>query len=320
MSRFLKSIPLPICGLILAIVSLGNLFKDYQHLIIGDFLGAIGTVLIIIIVLKIISAPQTTLTDLQDPIIASVAPNLPMALLVTATFFTAYPLLANSIWYIGVGLQYGLLIYFTWHFVSNRHLKLAQIYPSWFIVYVGIGVIPLTAANFNPLVGQITFWLALSAYLVLLPLVLWRVLFMHQMPEATLPLITVIAAPGSLCLAGYLRDFAHPQAGLLLALVILAQSAYLLVLFLMPRLAQVPFYPSYAAFTFPLVISALAMTYLVDYLQKGGQHVIWLQMAARGESLIALVVVGCISLRYLRYLWRQNEPMTQKRMTKKSSD
>lgn len=310
MSRFLKSIPLPICGLILAIVSLGNLFKDYQHLLIGDFLGMIGIALILVIVLKIISAPQDTLTDLHDPIIASVAPNFSMALLIAATFFTAYPVLANSIWYLGVILQYGLLVYFTWRFVGTQQLRFTQIYPSWFIIYVGIGVIPLTAANFNPLLGQITFWLALSAYLGLLPFVIWRVLFVRQMPEATLPLITVMAAPGSLCLAGYLRDFAHPQTFLLWGLVILAQLAYLFVLFLMPRLAQVPFCPSYAAFTFPLVISALAMTYLVDYLQKGGQHLVWLQLAARGESLIALVVVGCISLRYLKYLRRQNSLAT----------
>ncbi len=309
LTKFLKSIPLPICGLILALLSLGNLFKDYQHLVLGDFFGISGITLILLIVFKFINAPRQTLALLRDPIIASVFPNFSMALLVAATFFTAYPILANTIWYAGVFLQYGLLGYFTWRFVDTAHLRLTQIYPSWFIVYVGTGVIPLTAAHFNPLLGQITFWLALGTYLILLPLVLWRVLIVRQMPEATLPLITVIAAPGSLCLAGYLRDFAHLQMNLLWSLVILAQLAYLFVLLLMPRLAQLPFYPSYAAFTFPLVISALGLTYLVDYLQQAGQHTFWLQLAARGESLIALVVVGCIFLRYLNYLWHQNLPV-----------
>lgn len=45
------------------------------------------------------------------------------------------------------------------------------------------------------------------------------------------------------------------------------------------------------------------------YLQQAGQHIFWLQVAARGESLIALVVVSCISLRYLNYLWQQNLPV-----------
>ncbi len=309
MSKFLNSIPLPICGLILALVSLGNLFKDYQHLLLGNFFGIIGIALITLIVLKFMLAPRETLVLLRDPIIASVFPNFSMALLVAATFFTTYPLLANLIWYTGVILQYSLLGYFTWYFVGRTHLRLTQLYPSWFIVYIGIGVIPLTAAHFNPLLGQVTFWLALGTYLVLLPLVLWRILIVRQMPEATLPLITVLAAPGSLCLAGYLRDFAHPQTNLLWSLVILAQLAYLFVLVLMPRLARIPFYPSYAAFTFPLVISALGLTYLVDYLQQAGQHIFWLQVAARGESLIALVVVSCISLRYLNYLWQQNLPV-----------
>lgn len=224
MSKFLNSIPLPICGLILALVSLGNLFKDYQHLLLGNFFGIIGIALITLIVLKFMLAPRETMVMLRDPIIASVFPNFSMALLVAATFFTTYPLLANLIWYTGVILQYSLLGYFTWYFVGRTHLRLTQLYPSWFIVYVGIGVIPLTAAHFNPLLGQVTFWLALGTYLVLLPLVLWRILIVRQMPEATLPLITVLAAPGSLCLAGYLRDFAHPQTNLLLSLVIISTA------------------------------------------------------------------------------------------------
>lgn len=83
MSKFLNSIPLPICGLILALVSLGNLFKDYQHLLLGNFFGIIGIALIILIVLKFMLAPRETLVLLRDPIIASVFPNFSMALLGT---------------------------------------------------------------------------------------------------------------------------------------------------------------------------------------------------------------------------------------------
>ncbi|HCT6938272.1 TPA: C4-dicarboxylate ABC transporter, partial [Enterococcus faecium] len=47
MKNFLKIIPIPICGLILGLASLGNLFKDYHHVALGNLTGGISMILMI---------------------------------------------------------------------------------------------------------------------------------------------------------------------------------------------------------------------------------------------------------------------------------
>lgn len=73
MRLFLKKLPLPICGLILGIVSLGNLFKAIGLTLIGNLWGIIGLGLILLVIAKIVIHFKHSFADLQDPVIASVA-------------------------------------------------------------------------------------------------------------------------------------------------------------------------------------------------------------------------------------------------------
>ena len=78
-------VPIPICGLILGMVSLGNLlyslgYANWDHLLctwqsLNDFSY-----------LKIIFTMKHALSTLDDPIIASVSPTFTMALMVICVF------------------------------------------------------------------------------------------------------------------------------------------------------------------------------------------------------------------------------------------
>lgn len=59
MKNFLKIIPIPICGLILGLASLGNLFKDYHHVALGNLTGGISMILMIFILLNCLSYSNT---------------------------------------------------------------------------------------------------------------------------------------------------------------------------------------------------------------------------------------------------------------------
>ena len=308
MKNFLKNIPLPICGLILALVSLGNLLKTDNMLLFGNLIGLIGMLLMSLVLFKIIFTFKHTLSHLKNPIVASVAPTFTMACMVICTYFLHFesikPLL-SLLWLGIVCLHFILMFYFTYNFLVIKSVTIQDIYPSWFITFVGIGVITVTSSNFYPEFGRWIFWLTLALYLILLPIILYRVFRVKNMEDATLPLITIIAAPGSLCLTGYLNAFDHKNVLIVTLLFVLSQVLYFMILTKLPKLLAVDFYPSYAGFTFPLVISATAITATADFYNQLGLPSALFHWLAIGESIIAVIMVFYVLYKYVMYLLKQ---------------
>ncbi|MGX7163495.1 TDT family transporter [Enterococcus massiliensis] len=301
MKKLIRIVPIPMCGLILALVSLGNLLKEAGLVVFGTGLGIIGGILMLLIFGKLIFYPKEIAKELQQPVIASVAPTFTMALMVICTYLTDFPIISQQIryvWLLLVGLHWGLMFYFTWRFVVSKKFQWENLFPSWFIVYVGIGVISVTAGKFYPIVGQVMFWVGLVLYLALLPFILYRVFIFKKMPQATLPLTTIIAAPGSLCLTGYLKIVTQPSEFLVLSLFFLSQILYFLVLFQGKRLLKIPFFPSYAAFTFPLVISATACFQVQKFLFIHQVDTGFLPILVVIEMGIAVAIVLYVLARY----------------------
>lgn len=307
--EWLKKIPIPICGLILGLVSLGNLLSSEGYTQVGSIYGWSGIMLMFFFMTKVFFTMKHTFKTLEDPIIASVAPTFTMAWMVICVFLSGRVSefwLLQWIWVSAVILHFLLMIYFVAVHIFPVKIELEHIYPSWFITFVGIGVIPNTSEIFVKAWGKFIIWIALFFYLILLPIILKRVLQgrrLGDMHESTLPLITIMMAPGSLCLAGYLSLTTERKSFvLILLLFLLSQGIYFCTLFFLRRLLLVRFYPSYAAFTFPLVISATAMykIYLLFHTTKTVE--ILLHGLFLIETLLAVSIVTYVFLRYLKYL------------------
>lgn len=309
MKNFLKIIPIPICGLILGLASLGNLFKEYHLIALGNITGIISLILMLLVFSKLFLLFEHTRQMLHDPIIASVSPTFTMALMVICTYFVSFPAILPAIrviWLCAVAFQVMLVLFFTYHHVIKADLSIEAIYPSWFIIYVGFGVITVTAGSFFPIIGQIFFWISLACYAFLLPIIIHRVFFVKNMAHPTLPLITIIAAPGSLCLTGYLKNFTHPALYLVVLLFVLSQILYVTVLSMLPHLLKLHFYPSYAAFTFPLVISATALFYAVHYFDSLGMATGFLNILKVIELAIAAGMVLYVLIHYVLFLLKEH--------------
>ena len=120
MKNFLKLIPVPICGLILGLASLGNLFKEYHWIHLGNIIGGISMILMILMFSKLFLLFEHTRQTLHDPIIASVSPTFTMSLMVICTYFVPFTHLlpiVRIIWLGAVLLQVILVVYFTYHHV-----------------------------------------------------------------------------------------------------------------------------------------------------------------------------------------------------------
>ena len=178
--------------------------------------------------------------------------------------------------------------------------------PSWFVPPVGIIVADVSFSG-NPALsviahGALTF--GMVAYAVMLPMMIYRFMFTHEVPDAAKPTMAIMAAPASLSLAGYLTVTAEPSPviiGLLFGIAVLMTAIIYLAFF---KLLRLPFSPGYAAFTFPMVIGSTALYKLAAWMEQVGvarEYVSQVHWLAGFELVVATLVVSYVALRYLAF-------------------
>lgn len=297
----IKKIPLPITGVALGFAALGNLLQSYSE---GVRLccGVISAVLLILYLVKMIRYPDSFREDMQNPIMASVFCTSTMALMLLAGYLKPYiGVVADVIWYAAIVLHVVLMLYFTAKFILK--LQMPKVFASYFIVYVGIVVASVSAPAFGATgLGTGIFWFGFAALLALLVLVTYRYAKFREIPPPVQPLFCIYTAPTSLCLAGYIQSVQNKSIAMIAFLAILATVLYLVVLVKLPKYLKMPFFPSYAAFTFPFVISAIAMKQTMACLANMGSPMPWLNVVVIVETVIAVVLCVYTLVRYILFV------------------
>ncbi|GKT02836.1 TDT family transporter [Furfurilactobacillus entadae] len=319
MLTLLKNIPMAMCGLILGLVSLGNLLVNLGAVVVGNVVGIIGMLLMMIVLMKVILTFTSVQDELMNPFTAGTLPTFTMALMIIAVFWArwGWSTVGLSLWWLALITHVILMIAFCYvHFMAHR-ISATDIYPSWFVMFVGIGVIPVTATPFSPATGRLFLVLALGLYAIVFPIVMWRLFWHRRLAENALPYLMIIAAPASLCLTGYLNMTPTLNVAVAVGLALFAQALYVITVGFMVRLyvigqhSLIRFYPSFAALTFPLVISATGFLTLLKRLGVTGQ---WWNIAANVELGVAFIMVMFVLGHYLRFLvGNVKTVMTQKR-------
>lgn len=294
----LISIPIPICGLILALLSLGNLTKDI-HPGLRIIFGSIGFVFLILIVLKTVLYPNSVKKDFRNPVIVSSSGTFSMSLMILSTYIIEFnPTIAYTIWIIGIVLHIMLMIYFTYHFIVHN-FDISNVYPSYWIVFIGITMAAITS-NVHGIteIGFYFFELGFAAMLITLPLVICRYITNPNIPDANKPLICIFTAVLSILIVGYLNTAQNISTEFVIVLYAIACIFYLFALLKFIEYRNLDFYPSYSAFTFPFVISALATKGIVGKIGSNSA----LDMILNMEIAIATVIVVYVLLRYINFL------------------
>jgi len=301
MSELLKKYPVPITGLILGLASAGNLIQSYGNLY-KNILGLISGLLFILMVAKMMKYPKGVKESLDNPVIGSVFPTFSMAIMILSTYLKPFSeSLACIMWIIGVVMHGALILWFTNKFVVNFNIK--KVFPSWFIVYVGIVVASVSAPAYNATtVGKIIFWFGFVTYIIVLPMVIYRIVKVKEIPEQVLPTLVTLAAPASLLLAGYMNSFEVKNTTMVWILVLLSTIMYAISLVLLPKLLKLKFYPSYSAFTFPLIISAIAMKATNGFLVKIGQTLSILGYLAKFQEIIGVSITLYVLGKYVLFV------------------
>lgn len=304
MYKIVKTLPLPIVGLMLGFAALGNLVLSYGS-IYRNIFGIISGIILVLVLLKIFKYPSNIKEDLKNPVVASVFPTLSMGIMLLSTYVPNKSI-GFIMWIIGLLLHIGLIVWFSVNFLRNFNIK--KVFPSWFIVYVGIAVASITGPNFNMAsIGKICFWFGFIFYFVLLPVVLYRVFKVKEIPEPASPTIVILCAPASLCLAGYMNSFQEKNMAIVWLLLAFSQLLLFFVLFKLPGLLKSKFYPSYSAFTFPLVISGVALKLTNGFLTNTGNTISFFKYLIKFEELVALVMVLYVFIRYVNFVFFKKE-------------
>ena len=302
MKNVIKKVPVPLSGVMLGLAALGNLLQSYSEGV-RYFCGILAGLLLILLILKLILFPGMIKEDMKNPIMTSVAATFPMALMLLSTYVN--PFIGNAafvIWILAILLHIVMILYFTVIFIVK--LQMPKVFASYFIVYVGIAVAAVTVPAFGRLtIGAAAFWFGLISLVVLLILVTYRYINFKEIPEPAKPLICIYAAPASLCIAGYTQSVETKSYGLLIGLMIVAAILYVFSLVKAVTYLKLPFYPSYASFTFPFVISAIAMKQASACLMNMGRPISFLSGVVTIETVIAVLFVAYVFIRFMGFLF-----------------
>lgn len=293
--KFIKKVPLAISCLSLALAALGNLLlprSEALRLVCGVF----SLLLLCTFFLKVICDRKQVKEELQNPAVFSILPTATMSLMLLAAYARPYLNFAVILWFAAVFVHLIIMLCFFRVFLAD--FTIGSVFPSWFIICSGIAAASITSPAMGmKTVGQVLFYPAFFLYLAAFPLVVFRLVKSGPLPEPAQPFLAIFTAPVSLCLAGYLSAFERPDKVLVSVMTAITVMSYLYVLGNLPFLLRLKFYPAYAAFTFPCVITAIALKSAGAFLADSAPAA--LLPAARISEWIAVLIVIYVSVRYL---------------------
>lgn len=306
MRDIIKKVPVPVCGVMLGAAALGNLLQSYSEGI-RYVCGIFAAFLLVLALLKLVMFPGMIKEDMKNPIMASVAGTFPMALMILSTYVKTFiGQGAYYIWLFAIALHIVLIVYFTVKFVVK--LQMPKVFASYYIVYVGIAVAAVTAPAYEKLaIGSAAFWFGFVTLILLLVLVTYRYVKYKEVPEPAKPLICIYAAPASLCIAGYVQSVMPKSYNFLIAMLVVATIIYIFALVKAVGYLKLPFYPSYAAFTFPFVISAIASKQTMACAANMGHPLPFLQYVVLVETIIAVALVAYTYIRFIGFIFNNKK-------------
>ncbi len=304
-----RALPTPVAGLALGISSLGWSLENALPLHgWGQLIGAgIAVILLTLLLTRFVFHIDTLLNDLRHPVLGSIVPTFAMATMVVSKAIGKYlPTVGEFIWLAAVAIH--LLFLFAFIVFRMKERQMHHMVPSWFIPPVGIIVADVACPSpewFG--FAQILLIIGIGAYAIMLPVMIYRLMFYAEVPDGAKPTIAILAAPASLSLAGLLTVVEHPSpllCAVLLGIAVLMTVVIYLSLF---KLLRLPFSPGYAAFTFPLAIGATALFKMSDLVNAfpGGQFYAWeLRTLANIELFIATCIISYVAILFIKNIDR----------------
>lgn len=324
MKKFLEYLPIPICGVMLGIASLGNVLKMVCENMLGlpglgyiihVTFGFITAILLLLVLLKIIFCFRMVVVLLDNPEMGGIFFTYPMTLMIFASYLPDFvgQSAAEIFWWVGVLVHYTCMVIFTYKYVI-RDFKLPELLPPWYIVYTGFALSGFDSTNYAPgWFGAASFWIGFICFWIIFFMLIkrYREYPIRRMDEPTL----CINAAVGICLTSYVRNFAHPNVIMIFFLYFASLFIWIWIMFKLPKFLKLPFYPTDSAMSFPFVVSAIAsMEGMRGLMEQGIMIRAWNYPIMLVQSIVALIMVFLIGYRFVKHMiisMREGKPTSR---------
>lgn len=200
-----------------------------------------------------------------NTVTATLYATFSMLTMVLSSFIVAYiPFLGKLLWLAGIAIQTTLIIMlFGLHIFKKRNLDV--ILPSWYVTLLGLLVSTAIGGDMGfPVLQKIIVVYGFIMYFGTIAFVVYR-LFKKDLPKPARYTKTILLAPISLVIVGYINVFENKSQLLATILMIILAVTMIYVLTQTKSFMEGGFTPGYAALTFPHAIAVIATLKLSTY-------------------------------------------------------
>jgi len=230
--------------------------------IIASGLTVLATVIFLIItslyLLKIFIYFEEVKLEFAHPVRINFFAAASISLLLLSIVYREINLsVAQILWYMGAILQ-TFLTFYTISFWINKNIEINHSNPAWFIPIVGNVIVPIGGTGFVDLHVLIYFFsIGIFFWIILLPIIINRIIFHHQLAQKFLPTLFILIAPPAVGVISYLKITEQFDlfAGFLYSIALFFTF---LLLFMVRSFLKLQFFISWWAFTFPLTAITIA--------------------------------------------------------------
>ncbi|WOO87265.1 TDT family transporter [Mollicutes bacterium LVI A0039] len=201
----------------------------------------------------------------ENTVTATLYATFAMLTMVLSSFIVAYiPILGKGLWLAGIAMQVMLIVMlFGLHIFKKRNLDV--ILPSWYVTLLGLLVSTAigSAMGFAGLQKIIVIY-GFIMYFATIGFVVYR-LFKKDLPKPARYTKTILLAPISLIIVGYINVFENKNQMVVTGLLVIFAITMIYVLAQTKSFMEGGFTPGYAALTFPHAIAIISSLKISGY-------------------------------------------------------
>ncbi|WP_263832363.1 SLAC1 anion channel family protein [Sulfurospirillum oryzae] len=248
-----------------------TLWLGFPNIIAASLVLLVTIVFIIIVTLyamKIIFFFEEVKQEFAHPIRINFFAAASISLLLLSIIYQDIHIgISACLWYMGAGLQ-TFLTFYTIRFWITQNMEIVHSNPAWFIPIVGNVIAPIGGEHFaSPEILIYFFAVGIFFWIILLPIIVNRIIFHHQLAQKFLPTLFILIAPPAIGVISYLKITGHFD---LMASILYSLGLFftLLLIFMVKNFLKLQFFISWWAFTFPLAAITIASLVAFHATQK----------------------------------------------------
>lgn len=312
----LKYFPVPLFAVVMGICGLGIVYQKATvnfgySAIFGEILSFLAlflfAILVIVYAMKFIYYKDAVKNEFDHPIRLNFFPAISICLLLLSISFEhIYPVMSQSMWFIGAPLHLFFTLYVIRFWIVNN-LEITHSNPAWFIPIVGNVLVPILGVEYAGFeIAIFYFSIGMFFWIVLFTIILNRIIFHHQLASKFLPTLFIFIAPAGVGFVAYMKINGALSGGMNLdffgyMIYDIGLFFALLLLFMSREFFKIKFAITWWAYTFPMAAITLA-TILMYSITKSSV------MFALAQLLIVVttVIIAIVSVFTIKAIFKKD--------------